>query len=313
MLRYLLRRTLMAVPILIGTCLITFIIFFVVVSPRQLARRNLSARNPTSEQIQNWLHERGYDRPRHVQFVNYVGDLLMFRLGKSDQTREPIWDKIRAGVGPSLMVAAPVFLVGLVVSIVFALFAAYYRGTYLDFWATFTCVLLMSVAYPVYIMTGQFLLGKTLKYFPFGGYIRGPDAIRFVLLPMVIGVIAALGANVRFYRTVMLDEMGQDYVRTARAKGVTERGVLYRHVLKNAAIPILTSSVMAIPYLLMGSILMESFFGIPGLGTLTTDAIFSNDFAVVRAMVYIGTVLYIIGAILTDVSYALVNPRVRLE
>ena len=134
---------------------------------------------------------------------------------------------------------------------VFALFAAYYRGTYLDFWATFTCVLIMSIAYPVYIMTGQFLLGKTLKYFPFGGYIRGPDAIRFVLMPMLIGVIAALGANVRFYRTVMLDEMGQDYVRTARAKGVTERGVLYRHVLKNAAIPILTSSVMAIPYLLM--------------------------------------------------------------
>jgi peptide/nickel transport system permease protein len=139
------------------------------------------------------------------------------------------------------------------------------------------------------------------------------DAWKFVLLPTVIGVVSGLGSGVRFYRTVVLEEMNQDYVRTARAKGVGERAVLFRHVLKNASIPILTSTVLAIPFVLLGSLLLESFFGIPGLGSLTVDAIQSQDFAVVRAMVFLGTVLYIIGAVLTDISYAVVDPRVRFE
>jgi peptide/nickel transport system permease protein len=162
-------------------------------------------------------------------------------------------------------------------------------------------------------MAGQFILGKILKYFPLAGYRSGVDAWKFVLLPTVIGVVSGLGAGVRFYRTVMLEEMNQDYVRTARAKGVGERAVLFRHVLKNASIPILTSTVLAIPFVLLGSLLLESFFGIPGLGSLTVDAIQSQDFAIVRAMVFLGTVLYIIGAVLTDISYAVVDPRVRFE
>jgi peptide/nickel transport system permease protein len=313
MLRYLVRRTLYAVPILIGTCLITFALFFVVVSPTQLARRNIRSQNPSPQQIRDWVHERGYDRPRSQQFARYTGDLLRFRFGRSDASRELIWDKLRAGVGPSLMVAVPTFFAGLLTAVVFAVFVAYYRASYLDLWGTFLCVLLMSISYLVYIMAGQFVLGKVLKYFPMAGYLRGPHAVQFILLPTVIGVLAELGALVRFYRTALLDEMGQDYVRTARAKGVPERLVLFRHVLKNASIPILTSAVMSIPYLLLGSILLESFFAIPGLGTMTVDAIFNDDFPLVRAMVFIGTLLYVVGAVLTDVSYALVNPRVRLE
>jgi peptide/nickel transport system permease protein len=191
--------------------------------------------------------------------------------------------------------------------------AAYFRGTYLDYWTTFLCVLLMSITALVYIMGGQYLLGKILKYFPIAGYQGGLGSWKFVLLPTVVGVIMGLGSSVRFDRTIMLEEMNQDYVRTARAKGVPERAVLFRHVLKNASIPILTSVVLSIPFLLMGSLLLESFFGIPGLGSMTVDAINSQDFAVVRAMVFLGTVLYILGAILTDLSYALVDPRVRLE
>jgi peptide/nickel transport system permease protein len=206
-----------------------------------------------------------------------------------------------------------VFFASLVTSITVALLAAYFRGTYLDHWTTFLCVLLMSITALVYIMGGQYLLGKILKYFPIAGYQGGLGSWKFVLLPTVVGVIMGLGSSVRFDRTIMLEEMNQDYVRTARAKGVPERAVLFRHVLKNASIPILTSVVLSIPFLLMGSLLLESFFGIPGLGSMTVDAINSQDFAVVRAMVFLGTVLYILGAILTDLSYALVDPRVRLE
>jgi peptide/nickel transport system permease protein len=206
-----------------------------------------------------------------------------------------------------------VFFSSVLTSVSVALIVAYFRGTYLDRWATFLCVLLMSITALVYIMVGQFMLGKVLKYFPIAGYQTGLGSWKFVLLPMVVGVIMGLGSSVRFNRTLMLEEMNQDYVRTARAKGVGERAILFRHVLKNASIPILTTVVLSIPFLLMGSLLLESFFGIPGLGSLTVDAINSQDFAVVRAMVFLGTVLYIIGAILTDLSYALVDPRVRLE
>ncbi len=211
------------------------------------------------------------------------------------------------------MIASLVFFAGLTAAICFALGVAYFRGTYIDYAGTFLCVLLMSVVYVVYIIAGQFLLGKILKYFPLAGYQGGLQAWRFALLPVAVGVVSGLGSSVRLYRTFLLEEINQDYVRTARAKGVSERAILFRHVLKNASIPILTSTVLSIPFLLLGSILLESFFGIPGLGTLTVDAINSQDFATVRAMVFLGAVLYIAGALLTDISYALVDPRVRLE
>ena len=313
MLRYVIRRVLYAVPILIGVSLITFFLFYLTASPEQMARRNLSAKNPTTEQIQGWLKEHDYDKPASAQFKKHMSELFLFRFGKSDTTGEDIWGRIRAGVGPSFLIASIIFFASLITNICAALVVAYYRGTYLDHWATFICVLLMSIVYIVYIMAGQYLLGKVLKLFPLAGYQGGLTAFKFVLLPVVIGVISGLGSTVRFYRTVMLEEMNQDYVSTARAKGVGERAVLFRHVLKNAAIPILTSTVVSLPFLLTGSLLLESFFSIPGLGSLTFDAIQSQDFAVVRAMVFLGTVLYIIGLILTDISYALFDPRVRLE
>src|SRR5690606_34248983 len=139
------------------------------------------------------------------------------------------------------------------------------------------------------------------------------DAVRFLLLPVIIGVISSTGANVRWYRTIFLEEMNMEYVRTARAKGLPESIVLFRHVLKNAMIPILTGTVVVIPLLFLGSLIAESFFGIPGLGSYTIEAINSQDFAVVRAMVFLGSLLYIIGLILTDISYSLVDPRIRLE
>lgn len=313
MLRYIVRRVLYAIPILFGVSLITFILFYMTVTPHQMARRNLPAKNPTPEQIQGWLREHGYDKPLSQQFKKHMSELFLFRFGKSDATGEDIWDRIRTGSGPSFRLGLLIFTFALITDISLALLVAYYRGTYLDLWATFLCVLLMSVAALVYLMAGQFILGKVLRLFPLAGYRGGVLGWKFLLLPTTIGIIMGLGSSVRLYRTFMLEEVNQDYVRTARAKGVREQSILFRHVLKNAAIPLATSIVIAIPFLMTGSLLLESFFGIPGLGSLTFDAIQSQDFAVVRAMVFLGTVLYIIGAIMTDISYALLDPRVRLE
>jgi peptide/nickel transport system permease protein len=314
MLRYIIRRILYAVPILIGVSLLTFILFYASSSPEQIARRNLSAKNPTHEQIVQWQKQHGYDKPLPEQFVKHMKQLLLLQFGKSDSlSGEDIWTRIITGAPVSFMIASQIFLGGLFAAICFALAVAYFRGTYIDYAGTFLCVLLMSIVYVVYIISGQFLLGKTLKYFPLAGFRDGWDAWRFAMLPSLGGIISGLGASVRLYRTFLLDEMNQEYIRTARANGVSERRVLFQHVLKNAAIPILTNVVQVIPALFLGSLLLESFFSIPGLGGWTVDAITNRDFAVVRAMVYLGTLVTIIGYILTDISYALVDPRVRLE
>jgi peptide/nickel transport system permease protein len=171
----------------------------------------------------------------------------------------------------------------------------------------------MSISSLFYIIAGQFLISKLWHLVPISGYGYGMDAVKFLMLPVIIGVISGAGANTRWYRTIFLEEMSRDYVRTARAKGLSESIVLFAHVLKNALIPILTGTVVVIPLLFLGSLIAESFFGIPGLGSYTIDAINSQDFAVVRAMVFLGSLLYIVGLILTDISYTLVDPRIRLE
>jgi len=313
MLRFLVRRLLYAVPILLGVTLLTFVTFYVVVPPEQVARRNISSKDPTREEIRDWLEAHGYDRPLPQQFTRHVGELLLFRFGKSDADEQPVWKKVRDGAGPSLMVAVPTFLAGAFAAICLALLLASYRATYLDYWGVALCVLLMSVNYVLWFVAGQHLLSRLLRIAPLAGFDRGWEGLKFVVLPALVGVVASLGANTRLYRAAILEEAGQDYVRTARARGVPERRILFRHILKNAASPILTALVLNIPSLFLGSLLLESFFGIPGLGSTTVDAINSADFAVVRAMVFLGTLAYVVGNILTDVSYALVDPRVRLE
>jgi peptide/nickel transport system permease protein len=214
---------------------------------------------------------------------------------------------------PSLALAVPALLVGLAVNITFAMLMAFFRATYLDVWGVVLCVAMMSVSALFYIIGGQYIASKLWHLVPISGYDGGLDALRFVVLPVAIGVLGGLGAGGRWYRTLFIEEMGRDYVRTARAKGLAESVVLFRHVLKNAMIPILTGVVVVIPLLFMGSLLSESFFGIPGLGSYTIDAIQAQDFAVVRSMVFIGSVLYIAGLLLTDLSYTLADPRIRLE
>ena len=324
MLAYILRRVLYAIPILAGVNLITFALFFIVNTPDDMARMQLGMKRVTPEAIEKWKQERGYDKPLFFdsrrQGLAKVTDTIFFeksvRLFAFDfgsaEDRRDIGEEIRARMGPSLALAIPVFLVGLAVNITFALLMAFFRATYLDFWGVVLCVAMMSISTLFYIIGGQYVAAKLWSLVPISGYDGGLDAGRFVILPVLIGVVSGIGSGSRWYRTIFLEEMGRDYVRTARAKGLAESVVLFRHVLKNAMIPILTGAVVVIPLLFMGSLLTESFFGIPGLGSYTIDAINSQDFAVVRSMVFIGSLLYIAGLLLTDISYTLVDPRVRL-
>ena len=325
MLNYIIRRMLYAIPILIGVNLITFTLFFVVNTPDDMARMQLGIKRVTPEAIEKWKHERGYDKPlmlndseegvgkfTHTIFFEKSAAMFAFDFGRADDGRD-IAHEIKSRMLPSLAIALPVFLLGLIVYITFALVMAFFRATYVDFWGVVLCVALMSISSLFYIIGGQFLISKLWHLVPISGYSSGLDAGKFLVLPVIIGIISGAGASTRWYRTIFLEEMSKDYVRTARAKGLPESIVLFRHVLRNAMIPILTGAVVVIPLLFLGSLIAESFFGIPGLGSYTIDAISSQDFAVVRAMVFLGSLLYIVGLILTDISYTLVDPRIRLE
>jgi peptide/nickel transport system permease protein len=325
MLAYIIRRTLYAIPILVGINLITFALFFLVNTPDDVARMQLGVKRVTPEAIEKWKAERGYDKPllwnaqaaglaQATNTIFFEKSVKLFALdfGRAEDNRD-IGNEIRTRMGPSLALAIPVFLVGLAVNITFALGMAFFRATYLDLWGVILCVAMMSISSLFYIIGGQYLISKLWHLVPISGYEGGVDAMKFLVLPVLIGVIGGIGAGSRWYRTLFLEEMGKDYVRTARAKGLAETTVMFRHVLQNAMIPILTGVVVVIPLLFMGSLITESFFGIPGLGSYTIDAIQAQDFAVVRAMVFIGSVLYIAGLLLTDISYTIVDPRVRLN
>ncbi|GAA6145204.1 ABC transporter permease [Thalassolituus maritimus] len=325
MLAYIVRRLLYAVPILIGVNLLTFALFFVVNTPDQMARVQLGDRYVSEEAIQEWKVQRGYDKPllfntAHegpaavTETIFFEKSLSLFALdfGKSDAGRNIAAD-IEQRMWPSLAVALPTFAIGIAVNIAFALFVVMFRASLFDTGAMILCVALMSISGVFYVIAGQFFFAKEWNLVPVSGYLSGVDAWRFLLLPVIIGVISGIGGGTRLYRTLFLEEANKDYVRTARAKGVSELTVLFRHILPNGMIPILTSVVVVIPSLFMGSLLVESFFGIPGLGSYTLEAIQAQDFAIVRSMVFLGSVLYIIGLLLTDISYTLVDPRVRLS
>ena len=325
MIIYILRRLLYGALILLGVNLLTFVLFFAVNTPDDMARLAIGGQRVSPEAIERWKVQRGYDKPliynaagagserfTETIFFDRSVPLLRFDFGFSDEGRS-IGQEIRARMMPSLMLAIPTFALGLLVSVSFSLLLVYFKGTRLDFAGVVVCVVLLSISGLFYIIAGQWLFAKILKWVPYSGYVEGWGALRFLALPVAIGVISGLGAEARFYRSLFLEESGRDYVRTARAKGLTERVVLFRHVLRNAMLPILTGTVSAIPLLFMGSLIAESFFGIPGLGSYTMDAINAQDFAIVRAMVFIGSVLYIIGLILADISYTIADPRVHFE
>ena len=325
MLAYLLRRLLYAIPILIGVNLITFALFFIVNSPDDMARMQLGGKRVTPEAVAKWKAERGYDKPLFVNSeatgVGVLTETILFTksarlfvgdFGRAEDGRD-IAREISTRMGPSLAIALPTFILGLFVTVSLALLLAFFRASYLDFWGVVLCVAMMSISGLFYIIGGQYLISKLWRLVPISGYSAGLDAWKFLVLPVAIGVFSGIGSSTRWYRTIFLEEINKDYVRTARAKGLSEITVLFRHVLRNAMIPILTGVVVVIPMLFLGSLLTESFFGIPGLGSYTIDAIQAQDFAVVRSMVFIGSVLYFVGLILSDISSPLVDPRIWFD
>ena len=314
-----------ALPILIGVNIITFVLFFVVNTPDDMARMHLGIKRVSEAAIVKWKDERGYNKPilfngrvdgtkkitETIFFQNSV-KLFVFDFGRSDSGRDIGYD-ISQRMWPSLAITVPSLFIGLLAYISFGLILAFFRGSYVDVSGVVLCVTMMSISGLFYIIGGQYLIGKFLHLVPISGYDTGLNAFKFIILPVLVGLIGGIGASTRWYRTIFLEEMNKDYVRTARAKGLPESRVLYRHVLTNGLIPILTGVVVILPSLFMGSLIVESFFAIPGLGSYTIDAINRQDFAIVRSMVFLGSVLYIIGLILTDISYTFVDPRVRLN
>ena len=321
MLVYLLRRLAWGAATVFGVLLFLFVLFFLVTTPDDVARKAVGEKAPPSV-LEQWKKNHGYDKPRFwnpehpadTMLVDHFRLMLTFDFGRSDADDVPIAERLRQGAGPSLALSVPLFGLGVGVAVSLSLLVAFFRDTYIDRSGVVLCVLAMSVSVVLYIVGGQYLIGKVLRWFPISGFDPSPEVIwRFLALPVLVGLMAGVGSDVRFYRTVFVEETTREYVRTARAKGCSEGRVMTRHVLRNALIPILTQVVIVIPTLFTGSLLLESFFGIPGLGSMTVDAINANDFSTLRTMVYIGSLLFILGQILTDLAYTWADPRVRLE
>lgn len=325
MMKYLLRRFLYSIPILFGINLLTFTLFFMVNTPDDIARMHLGQKHVQQQGIDDWKAAHGYNLPLFFNeqktglekieatlFFQKSMKLFTFDFGMSDAGRD-ISQDISFRMWPSLAIAVPVLFLDVITNIILAMSMAFFRGTYLDLTGVVICIILMSVSSLFYIIGGQYLFGKLLRLVPISGYDSGLQALKFIILPVAVAVLGALGAGGRWYRTLFLEEMNKEYVKTARAKGLSEQKVMFKHVLKNAMLPILTGIVVIIPSLFMGSLILESFFGVPGLGSYIIDAIQQQDFAIVRAMVFLGSILYIIGLVLTDFSYMLVDPRVRLS
>lgn len=308
---YIIRRLLYVIPVLLGVCFIIFIIFNVVAPDPAFI---LLGKHATHEQIAMLHKELGIDRPFLVQYLDIVKSAFTFDFGYSWSSKQSIWEIIKAGAGPSLSITVPLFILTTITSISIALLVAFYRGKFIDKFILILSISMMSIPSLAYILFGQWFFAYELGWFEISGYEAGfPNFIPYVILPIILYLAISWGPDTRFYRAVILDEVFQDYVRTARAKGVSEVTVMFKHVLKNAMIPILTQIVIQIPSLILGLLLAEAFFSIPGLGAITIKAINTSDFPVIKAMTILSAVGFIIFQVITDVLYTVVDPRMRLK
>ena len=326
MIAYTFRRLLYGVLILLGVNLLTFFLFFTVNTPDDMARLNIGGKRVTQELIDKWKSERGYDKPLYVNdakqgtetftdtiFWDRSVSLFKLEFGRADgESAGDIGEEVATRMWVSIQLALPIFVLQVISSTAFALLLVMFRHTKLDLWGVVLCVLMLSISSLFYIIVGQFFFSRVLRLVPISGYAGGWDLVRFLVLPVCLSALSRLGTEARLYRAMFLEEIGKDYVRTARAKGLSETVVMFRHVLRNALIPIITSAGGYLPYVFMGSLVFESFFGIPGLGAYVIEAIGKQDFAIVRTMVFVGSLLYIATYILIDMAYTWVDPRVRL-
>ncbi|MEO7852251.1 MAG: ABC transporter permease [Rubrivivax sp.] len=327
MLSFTFRRLVYGALILLGVNLFTFVLFFTVNTPDDMARLNLGGKRVTAEAIDKWKAERGYDKPLYFNsskagtaaitdtiFWERSVSLFALDFGRADaESAGDIGHEVASRMWVSLQLALPLFVLQVIASTAFALLLVMLRNSRLDFWGVVSCVLMLSISSLFYIIVGQYLFSRVLKLAPISGYAPGLDAVKFLILPILLSLVARIGGEARLYRAMFLEEIGKDYVRTARAKGLSERAVMFGHVLRNALIPVITSAGGYLPYVFLGSLVFESFFGLPGLGAYVIEAIGKQDFAVVRTMVFVGSLLYIATYLLIDVAYTWVDPRVRLS
>ncbi|HOE64165.1 MAG TPA: ABC transporter permease [Candidatus Sumerlaeota bacterium] len=312
MTKYILRRLIYSLTLLVGVMLILFILYHVLGGSDKVVLRMLG-KQATQEDIDNLRRQYGFDKSYFSQLLEMGRQCLVFDFGRSITTRQKISSMIAEGAIPSLTLMAPAFFVTVILSITVSLLCAYKRDGYFDRMMVIVSVAGMSISIMAYIILGQYLFAYKWKLFPIMGYEPGLNAVRYIVLPVIIYTAVSLGSNVRLFRTFILNEINQDYVRTARAKGVSVPRLLFKHVLKNAMIPIITQVVIEIPFLIMGSLLLENFFSIPGLGSMSIDALANWDLPVLRAVTFLGSLMFILGNLLSDILYAFVDPRIRFE
>jgi len=308
---FLLKRILGSIPVVFGVAAIVFCLFNLVGGDPALL---LVGKHATPERIASIRAELGLDQPLPKQFVQYLGQIVTFDFGRSYTTREDIRKKILDGLVPSISLTIPAFFLTTFFSLLIAMIVSFYRGRAIDRLSVAFFVFLMSMPGLAYILFGQYFLAARLGWAPISGYTaEWPDAIQYLKLPVLIYIFLNLGSDIRFYRNSLIEEVNQDYVRTARAKGTSEITIFLKHILKNAMIPVITYVVLEIPYLVLGSLLLESFFSIPGIGGMTVDAVANSDFPVLKAMTTVISLLYVFSTILMDVLYRIVDPRMSFK
>jgi peptide/nickel transport system permease protein len=308
MTRFLLRRLAHAGTILFGITLVIFALFHWI-GGNPVYR--MLERSATPEEIERLTRQLGLDLPLWQQYFVYLRDLVQLDFGRSWETRQRVSEMIWDGIGPSLSLAIPAFFLATIAAVTVALISALYHNRWPDRALVTLSVAGMSLSVLAFIIGAQYLFAFKLGWFPISGWEPGLQGIPFLALPVLIWVAASLGSAVRYYRAVFIEEMRKEYVVTARAKGLAWPRIMTRHVLPNAMIPILTHLVIEIPMLFTGALLLENFFGIPGLGNMSINAINASDFPVIKAVVFVGAVIYIGANILGDILYAVVDPRVR--
>lgn len=311
MTKYIIRRLLYMIPVLLGVSLIIFLLFNVVSGDPTAV---LLGKNATARQMADLREQLGLNKSMFLQYVDVVKSAFTFDFGYSWATKQEISQMIKQGAYPSICLSVPAFVISTIISLFISVFVAYYRGKGIDLFVRVVCIAGMSISALAYILFFQWFFAYKLGWFEISGFEQGfPAFVPYIALPAIIWIVLSIGPDVRFFRTVILDEIYQDYVRTARSKGLSEMTILLRHVLRNAMIPIITYVVIQIPSLILGALLLENFFSIPGLGGITLNALNSSDFPVMKAMAILSSVGYIVFGLISDILYTVADPRIKFK
>ncbi|GAB7126312.1 ABC transporter permease [Silvimonas sp. JCM 19000] len=312
MFAYIVRRVLQMIPTLFGVMLLVFTLFNLFGGDPSLI---LAGKHLTPETLANIRAQLGLDLSRGQQFWIFIKQVLTLDFGTSWNTQQPVGDVIGSRISASLTLTGTLLVVDLLIALPLAALVAYFRGGVTDRIVTICCTVAMSISALVYIIAGQYWLAYKFGWFPVSGWSNSfwVNLLIYVPLPMLMGLMVSLGPDIRFYRSFFVEEMNHDYVRTARAKGLSEQRIMLKHVLRNALIPVVTTVMMSLPYLLIGALVLETFFSIPGMGNAVVLAMHNSDFPVIKAITIYVALATMIFNLLADLVYKLIDPRVQLK